>query len=199
MTDTTIVIEEDLVEVSALSESIEVGVTEVIDGKIEIIEEVKTLEILEPDIIEVLVDQEPDISITISEGGTGNFDPNTARIPKLSITKIYSETISALKPVSAVNLTQVKVADNDTFSNSKVMGIAVQAGILGFEGLIHIFGILEDASFNFPVNDVLYVGFGGVITNVPPAKINGDNYSTTIGYSLGAGAIFVNIQEPIEL
>jgi len=116
----------------------------------------------------------------------------------LTISRVYDETISALKAVRAVSSTNVEKGEPTSFSMATVLGISLQAGSAGFEGEILILGIIEDGSFTFPLNDLLYLGIDGAITNVAPA-LPSSTHSTTIGQSLGNGAIFIDIKDPIEL
>lgn len=127
-------------------------------------------------------------------------DPNTQpAAASLIETKTYNETISALKLVSGVNDTNVEVADPaGTFENATVMGIATLAGLTSDKRPISLFGKVEDLSFNYPVNTPLYLGLNGNITDVPPS-LPTFTYSVNVGYSLGTGAVFINIREPIEL
>jgi uncharacterized protein YlzI (FlbEa/FlbD family) len=108
--------------------------------------------------------------------------------------KEYSENISALKLLSPTSSNEVKVASTDTFENATVMAVAIFAGSTSNNLKVHLFGKLSDPSFNFPVNDVLFLSDLGNITNIVPSGA----YLTRVGYSLGIGAIFFNPTTPIE-
>tara|TARA_R110000803_G_scaffold162194_1_gene225811 strand:+ start:21086 stop:21463 length:378 start_codon:yes stop_codon:yes gene_type:complete len=109
--------------------------------------------------------------------------------------KIADEAISALKCVTSVSTTNVELADSLDFNDSKVLGVAVTAGNIGEKIKIITFGEIKDASFIFTLNEPLYLGNNGLITQAPPAI----GFVTTIGHGLGNGAIFININESIEL
>lgn len=128
-------------------------------------------------------------------------DPNAVPIASVvSELKTYSEVISALKLVNATNDTDVQIGDPaTTFEDSVILGIALQAGIIGQQRQVQLFGKVEDLSFNYPINDSLFLGLDGSITNVAPTTGAGYTHSVYVGYSLGTGAIFLNIQEPIVL
>lgn len=115
---------------------------------------------------------------------------------RLTIARQAVETISALKVLTAVDEQYVEVADYTDFHTSVVLGIALNAGNFGDFIEVLIFGVHDDALFDFPVNAVLFLGPDGVITTVPPVA---PNMSTYIGYSLGAGQIFINIRDPLQL
>lgn len=104
-------------------------------------------------------------------------------------------TVSAIKAVYKT-INGVAPADKDiSFATSTVVGISITGNTTGNQVKYKVDGILEDSSFNFPINDQLYLGNNGNITNVPPTT----GQRTLIGTSCGVGAINVNIQEPIIL
>jgi hypothetical protein len=117
---------------------------------------------------------------------------------RLTDLKTCAVDISALQLVKAINDSEIAIATPDDFSNAKVLGMALTAGTTGNQIEILLFGKLEDPFFNFTVNQPLFLKDNGVTSNVAPT-LPTENFNTTIGHSLGTGAIFLNIQEPIEL
>lgn len=111
------------------------------------------------------------------------------------VSKIASETISALKLVTSISPTNVELANPDNFENSKVIGVSIEGASTGQKFKILEFGELADPFFSFALNSPLFLGLDGVITDTPPSS----DFNVTIGHSLGNGAIFIDIQEPIEL
>ena len=111
------------------------------------------------------------------------------------VRKIATETISALKLVVPVDKDRVEIAEPSVFADSMVLGVATTSGNNGDEIKVTTYGEIEDAFFNFPVNDLLYLGNNGTITNVAPS----DPFHVSIGKSLGPGAIFIDIEQPIAL
>lgn len=111
------------------------------------------------------------------------------------VTKIADESISALRVVAAVSETNVALADKDSFQDAKALGVSINAANTGENVKVVTFGEIKDSFFNFPLNEPLFLGDNGVITDIAPSDV----FNTTIGHSLGPGAIFVNIREPIEL
>jgi len=99
------------------------------------------------------------------------------------------ETISALKLVTATSDSNAEVAEPDTFANSKVLGLAMTTGNLGDKIKILTFGPIKDPFFTFGLNEELFLGPSGVVTN----NVAGLNFVTRIGHSLGSGAIFIDI------
>lgn len=110
-------------------------------------------------------------------------------------TRICAEVISALRLVTAINDTEIVLANKDNYTESKVLGISLQAGNIGNEIEVLLFGKVEDSSFNFPLNEPLFLDLNGVITSTPPTS----DFSVNIGHSLGLGAIFIDVKEAIEL
>jgi len=108
---------------------------------------------------------------------------------------IASETISALRLVYQTSPGEAALADYQNATKKDVVGIALTSATVGNEVVVLYFGRVVDAFFNFPLNDSLFLGNNGIVTNVPPAS----DYSVRIGKSLGSGAIFINIERPIIL
>jgi hypothetical protein len=103
--------------------------------------------------------------------------------------------ISALKLVRAIDKNTVEVADADLndLALSTSFGLSLQGGPTGSLIDVATFGKVEDAFFNFPNGTQLYLGSAGAIVATPPTT----GFLLPIGYSMGAGAIFINISKPI--
>lgn len=110
--------------------------------------------------------------------------------------KIANETISAVCAVKLDSPTNISKATNDTtINNATVYGVTRTAGTAGSNIEVVTTGNFYDSSLNFPVNDSIYLGLNGVLTNVAPAT----GFLTQIGVSGGPGLIIINIDEPIIL
>ena len=109
--------------------------------------------------------------------------------------KVASEDISALRLVVATSETNIKLADKDLYEDSKVLGLSITSGLTGENVKIITFGQVKDSFFTFTLNEPLYLGDNGIISQSPALL----GFSTTIGHGLGNGAIFIDIQEPIEI
>ena len=131
--------------------------------------------------------------------GTLDFtkDPVTdSGVAKLTDNYIANESISALRVVRLVDENTCELADSQNFYvNAKAVGVSVNSGASGQTIKTQTFGILEDSSFTFTLNEPLFLTTNGIITET--AETTG--FSVQIGHSLGNGAIFINIREPIEL
>jgi len=103
--------------------------------------------------------------------------------------------VSAIKAIYKT-INGISQADKDiNLAEATVIGISITGNTSGNQVKYQIIGRLEDSSFNFPLNDPLYLGNNGSITNVAPTT----GYRTQIGSSLGTGAIKIQLEEPIEL
>lgn len=122
-------------------------------------------------------------------------DTTSTDSQKLVTTFISNGDISAMKPVRAIDLSNVIIANDNTYLESRVIGITTHAALDGEPIKVQLFGKLDDASFNFPLNEPLFVNEFGNITDI----FSLDDFHSKIGYSLGNGSIFVQPAEPIEL
>jgi len=107
---------------------------------------------------------------------------------------IAGETISAIKAI-VQSVGNVLLAEPDTYSNATVLGISITSATASSEIKYKKAGELYDTSLNFPLNDPLYLGAEGLITNVAPVS----GFRTRVGHSLGVGGMMIQIEEPIEL
>jgi hypothetical protein len=112
-----------------------------------------------------------------------------------SMKPVYNAAISALQVVRADGDNAVNIANNDTYENASVVGIAYDTGGPAFNGRVVSHGRIQDASFTFGDNVTLYLGASGSITATAPTT----GALCRIGKSLGNGSIFINIDDPIEL
>jgi hypothetical protein len=131
-------------------------------------------------------------SVTVSNSSSGGVDPNSDNV----LLKTPQSSISALKLVRANGPDTILVSNpGGSYFESVVLGVITKTGLTGVLTPVLVYGELRDPFLDFPLNDTLYLGVDGSITNVAPNTSN----LTIVGYSLGSGAIFINIQEPIIL
>lgn len=108
---------------------------------------------------------------------------------------IAGENISALKLFYINDDQEAMLADNSDYGTSQVIGISLTAAASGgeFRGLL--FGRISDPLFSYPSNTSLYLGSNGSVTNVVPTS----GTRTKVGHALYSGAIFLKIEDPINL
>lgn len=132
---------------------------------------------------------------TAREVCIGNVDELAAAIGGSETVDIADGDISAVKAIyktiGGVSLAQ----DNVTYSEASVIGISITGALSGNSVKYVEIGKLNDSSFNFPINDQIYLGANGTLTNIPPVA----GFRTLIGTSNGVGEIQINIQEPIMI
>jgi len=125
----------------------------------------------------------------------GNVDELASAIGNSDVIDIADGDISAVKAiyktVGGISLAQ----DNVTYSEASVIGISITGALDGYPVKYVESGKLNDSSFNFPINDQIYLGANGTLTNIPPVA----GFRTLIGTSNGIGEIQINIQEPIMI
>lgn len=155
-----------------------------------------------------VVDQCPSFSILVKEPDSANvlccntstggsselvIEYLSARVLKVSL--IASENISALKLIYPTSSSSGGLADFQNSSKKDAVGIALSSATMGNLFDVLLFGRVEDPFFNFPLNDSLFLGNNGILTNIAPTT----DFSVRVGKSLGSGAIFINIERPIIL
>lgn len=134
----------------------------------------------------------------IVEGQSTVIDSLNAICDKLDgpCFKVADETISALRALKSVSLTNVALGnDAGTCEDATIIGISRNAANAGQSVELVSQGKLQDTSFNFTAGAQLFLGANGLITDVAPTT----GFLTRIGSSGGPGIIYVNIEDPIML
>jgi len=104
-------------------------------------------------------------------------------------------SVSAIKAIHKT-INGISQGDKDTsYATATIIGISITGNTNGNQVKYQIDGKLEDSFFNFPLNDPLYLGTNGEITNTVPVT----GHRTRLGTSLGVGAMQIDIEEPIIL
>ncbi len=116
---------------------------------------------------------------------------------KLKIKKIASEVIALFELIKLDSNTHASKADITSYTNAKVIGIAIESAIIGQEFEIQLFGVVEDPSFLFTLGEPLFLqSLSGIGETAPSAS---GQFITNVGQSLGAGGIFIDIIDPVEI
>lgn len=107
------------------------------------------------------------------------------------VEKTYTagEDLSALVMVKIDNPTTVSLADKTLIADAQTIGITTNAALTGSDVQVVTFGQVNDASFTFAANDCLFLNLNGSITDIAPTT----GHNVPIGKALGAGAIFIDI------
>ena len=110
--------------------------------------------------------------------------------------KIAGETISAGKAVYLDTATVVKLSDRSVTARQKCIGVAKTGATTGNPLEVITDGIFTDSIFSgFAINEPIWVGLNGVLTQTPPTS----GVLLEAGYYLGENKIEVEIKRPIIL
>lgn len=124
------------------------------------------------------------IAAAIGGGSSGNIEFDLA-----------DGTVSAIKAIYKTINGISQGDDSVSYETATIIGISITGNTTGNQVKYQINGKLEDSFFAFPLNDPLYLGSNGNITNIPPLT----GFRTRLGTSLGVGAMQIDIEEPIIL
>jgi hypothetical protein len=102
------------------------------------------------------------------------------------------ETISAVKAVYEDS--GIFLGDPDIFIKSNIIGMSVTSGLAGSQIRVIESGNFFDSSFTFIVGEPVFLGAGGLITQVEPVSI----FRVVLGFAVAENGFRINIQEPIE-
>ena len=104
-----------------------------------------------------------------------------------------TEDLRMVKFYDSETVTYAK--SNGTYAEARPIGITLTSGLTGQKVKVLILGLVEDESFIFPANTLLFLGPNGTITEVPPTS----GYSVIIGEALAPGIVSLSIRPPIGL
>ena len=111
------------------------------------------------------------------------------------ITGIAGASISSHKVVYFDSSNLVQYCTNTDFNKAKkVIGITTTSGITGETVTIQNHGKLTDSSFDFQVDNLLFLGDNGLITQTYPSSAQ---VCIQIGFVINQTTIFIDIKEPI--
>ena len=116
---------------------------------------------------------------------------------KLIIERTAAESIVTWDLIRLETSSSVSKATIDSYTNSKVIGIALNDGIIGEKIRILLFGVAEDVGFTFAINEPLFLQSDSSVGLTAPAASG--EFITEVGQSLGSGSIFINVSNPIEI
>lgn len=185
---------EEVSSVSTSSEETSVQVVSSPDQTVELSVDASTIDITE-EIYSIEVTVPDPITIVLTENVASSGTAVSAA--KLIFTKIATSDVGAFELVRLVSNTHVELTNKSSYIESLAVGITLEAKLAGEEVSILTFGIADDPSFAFTINDPLFLDSAGAITDTPTAVVG--EFVTQIGQSLGVGSIFIRIQEPEEI
>ena len=129
-------------------------------------------------------------AIQNSGGGSGGSSASVVQI------ELAGQTISAVKAVQLDGSSKLIDSTNDaTLADASVLGVSRHAGVLDDSVEVVTFGPYSDSSITFAVNDCVYLGLNGQLTNVAPTT----GILVQVGKVIKDNTIFVDIEPPIIL
>ena len=111
-------------------------------------------------------------------------------------TAIAAGAVSAHRAVLLNALGQVIYADNQTAAHaSAVLGISTNAALAGGNVVVQTVGELIEPSWNWTLNQPVFIGATGVLTQTPPAAPA--VFSRIVGFPTATTKLFVSLRDPI--
>lgn len=145
----------------------------------------------------------PSLDVVTTMAGFGG-NPRRAKVVVTSDAQRLSKTFVAGEAIAVNKFVRIGAGqecfiatNNGTFSDAKVRGIALNAGAIGENIEVLLFGLLEDPAFNFILNDPFFLGTNGDAVQTPPVTVG--EFVVELGESLGTGAIFTDLKTPVEI
>src|ERR1017187_140443 len=154
--------------------------------------------VISNDISSIQINIDRNVVIT-NQGGAGSGGGGTGFVDQsqwLVAQKIALTDMSALSLVRMYDKDTFQLATNNgNYSMASVVGILIEGGLAGSKIRALIMGDIEDPSFTFPSDSLLFLGLSGIITSTAPSS----GFSTLIGTSPALGMISLQINRPIKL
>lgn len=134
----------------------------------------------------------------------GNFDRTGRTSSVASSAERLSKLFEAGESISTNDIIRLgasqlafKATSDGTYEEAQAVGIALTSGLIGEDVEVLFFGVVEDNSFNFTINNPFFLGVNGAISQAPPTIVG--EFVTELGQSLGSGAIFLDVSRPSEI
>jgi hypothetical protein len=133
-----------------------------------------------------------EISIDL-ESPPGHYpDGGAAQINEFDATA--GEDLSALKVVALINERVYRVSSSDLTKKNMACGITSSSAYQGRKVFVATAGVLYDATFNWDVTKMIYVGEFGNLTQTPPAV----GFCQVVGTPVTSKGIKINMQQSVE-
>jgi len=121
-----------------------------------------------------------------------------APISKFTIERNATVPITALSLVRQDTATTVTLATSQgTYTDARVIGLALNSALVGEVVEVMLFGIASHPSFNFSINEPLFLTTGGAFSSTAPSVTG--QFIVEVGFALGLGEINLAITSPVEI
>lgn len=144
-----------------------------------------------------------DPALVVTEPTNNNFNldfnEQLAKLPFLKLDYVAGEIISALKVVYVALDGKVYISkSNGSAVESLSIGLALTAAPLNGTTTVVLMGVLQDLTWSWSANELLFLSTTGSITNIPPSTPT-DSYNVVLGKALTNNTILVSVEPPITL
>lgn len=116
---------------------------------------------------------------------------------RLQTTRIASEPITELTPVSLSSATEVFTANTSSRDRATVMGVALNSANVGEVVTILIYGYLSDPLISFPLNVPLFNSSTGAVSQQATTIVG--EFFCEVGRSNGNNSVLVDPKLPVEV
>ena len=132
---------------------------------------------------------------TVVSGGSQG--PQGAPGPSSELTTVIAGTnISGDRGIVLNSAGRAIYADSNTMSHgNKFAGVSQGAAIMGFAVDIKRFGEMTEPTWNWTVDQPVYLGAGGLLTQTVP--VSPAKFSIIVGMATAATKLFINPMPPI--
>lgn len=91
-------------------------------------------------------------------------------------------------------------ADNATIEHASILlGLTTGAASSGSDATIQPFGEIVEPSWSWALNEPVFLGANGLLTQVVPEPGDSAAFQVIVGFPLSATSLFIRIDEPILL
>lgn len=107
---------------------------------------------------------------------------------------LYGETISALKVVYIVDGKAYIASSSEVSQANRIIGVAVDACIIGHSGRIRKQGYMKDDSWNWDLDKIIFLGTNGALTQIVPTN----GFVCQVAIPISSNEININIQISVK-
>lgn len=92
----------------------------------------------------------------------------------------------------------IYASNADLTHANRIVGMTTHAAVSGAPATVSIYGEVTEPSWNWNVDQPVYLGADGFLTQTPPAFPEA-KFSVVVGFPISATTLFINIGIPITL
>lgn len=144
-----------------------------------------------------VVDEVRDIQIvTVGEVGPAGANGADGSVLAAQLTKTAGVSLGGHRAVVPDAVGGVVYADSSTLAHrDKVLGITTGAASAGADATVQTYGELTEPSWNWALDDPVFLGLTGLLTQTPPSS----GFVQRVGFPTAATKLFIDIDDSITL